>query len=253
MKLGAQFYSLRTECTTHEGLYNSFRKVKEIGYEIVQISGVCDIEAEKLKSYSEEFALPITCTHKPYDSIVNDTENLIKYHKIIGCPVIGLGSMPGDMRKSLEGVRAFVSSMHDPIKKIKDAGLTFAYHNHAFEFEALEGTNIFEILFEELPEAHFIQDVYWTKFAGADTLAVLERIASANRMTNIHFKDMKTEPAGPICPCGEGVTDFLPIAKTCKKYGIENVLVEQDNAPDLGDVFAQMKSSFDHLDPIVHI
>ena len=51
----------------------------------------------------------------------------------------------------------------------------------------------------------------------------------------------------------EGVTDFRPIAKLCKKYGIENILVEQDNAPDLGDVFLQMKSSFEHLDPIVHI
>ena len=253
MKLGAQFYSLRTECTTPEGIYNSFRKVKEIGYEIVQISGVCDIEAEQLKSFSDEFNLPITCTHKAYDSIVNDTENLIKYHQIIGCPVIGLGGMPGDMRGSVEAVRSFIKSMKEPIKKIQAAGLNFGYHNHAFEFEALEGTNIFEILFEELPEAHFIQDVYWTKFAGADTLAVLEKIAAANRMTNIHFKDMKTEPAGPICPCGEGVTDFRPIAKLCKKYGIENILVEQDNAPDLGDVFLQMKSSYEHLNPIVHI
>ena len=40
MKLGAQFYSLRTECTTPEGLYNSMRKIKDIGYEIIQISGV---------------------------------------------------------------------------------------------------------------------------------------------------------------------------------------------------------------------
>lgn len=253
MKLGAQFYSIRTECTTPEGLYNSFRKIAEIGYEIVQISGVCDIEAERLKSFSDEFNLPITSTHKPYDSIVNDTDNLIKYHQIIGCPVIGLGCMPTDMRKDLAGVRSFIKAMKEPIKKINAAGLNFAYHNHALEFEALEGTNIFEVLFEELPETHFIQDVYWTKFAGADTLAILERIAKANRMTNIHFKDMKTEPAGPICPCGEGVTDFLPIAKLCKKYGIENVLVEQDNAPDLGDVFIQMKSSFDHLNPIVHI
>lgn len=253
MKLGAQFYSIRTECTTPEGIYNSFRKVKEIGYEIVQISGVCDIEAERLRSISDEFQLPITSTHKPYASIVNDTENLIKYHQIIGCPVIGLGSMPGDMRLSLDGVRSFVESMKEPIKKINAAGMSFAYHNHAFEFAPLEGTNIFEILFEELPEAHFIQDVYWTRFAGVDTLAVLERIAKANRMTNIHFKDMKTEPAGPMCPCGEGLTDFLPIAKLCKKYGIENILVEQDNAPDLGDVFVQMKSSFDHLNPIVHI
>ena len=38
-----------------------------------------------------------------------------------------------------------------------------------------------------------------------------------------------------------------------RKYGIENILVEQDNAPALGDVFAQMKTSFEHLNPIIHI
>ena len=253
MKLGAQFYSLRTECTTHEGLYNSMKKIKEIGYEIVQISGVCDIEAEKLKAYSEEFSLPITCTHKAYDLIVNDTENLINYHKTIGCPVIGIGSMPGQFRTSLEGVRSFIASMKDPIKKIQDAGLKFAYHNHAFEFDPIDGVKIFDVLFDELPEADFIQDVYWTRYAGEDTLAILEKIAKADRMTNIHFKDIKSEPKGTMCPCGEGLTDFLPIAKLCKKYGIENILVEQDNAPDLGDVFLQMKSSYDHLEPIVHI
>ena len=110
MKLGAQFYSIRTECTTPEALYSSMKKIKEIGYDIIQISGVCDIEAERLKAYSEELSLPITCTHKPYDAIVNDTDNLIAYHKTIGCPVIGLGSMAGEYRGSLEGCRTFIKN-----------------------------------------------------------------------------------------------------------------------------------------------
>jgi sugar phosphate isomerase/epimerase len=253
MKLGAQFYSIRTECTTPEALYSSMKKIKEIGYDIIQISGVCDIEAERLKAYSDELALPITCTHKPYASIVEDTDNLIAYHKIIGSPVIGLGSMPGEFRTSIEGCRAFMDSVREPIKKINDAGLTFTYHNHSFEFDPLEGTNLFELLFEELPEAHFLPDVYWIKHGGYDPYETLDRICKAGRVTNVHFKDMKTEPRGEICPCGAGVIDFAPIAKLLKSHGIENVLVEQDNAPMLGDVFAQMKQSYDHLDKIVHI
>ena len=253
MKLGAQFYSLRTECKTPEALYTTMKKIKDIGYEIIQISGVCDIEAERLKAYSEEFNLPITCTHKPYDAIVNDTENLIKYHKIIGCPVIGVGSMPHEFRESIETAREFIKSVKEPIKKIKDAGLTFAYHNHAFEFEDKGGKIFFDLLFEELPEANFIPDVYWIKNGGHDPYETLKRLFDAKRVTNLHFKDMKSEPKGPICPCGDGIIDFAPLAKLCKEYGVENILVEQDNAPDLGDVFEQMKSSFDHLNPIVHI
>lgn len=253
MKLGAQFFSIRSECQNPNALYNSMKKIKEIGYEIIQISGVCDIEAEELKAFSEELSLPITCTHKSYDLIVNNTDELIKYHKTISCPVIGLGGMPVEMRDSLEGIRTFISSMKEPIKKINAAGLSFGYHNHAFEFNKFDNKRIYDILIEELPEAEFIHDVYWSKYAGVSCIEYIELLGKEKRITNIHFKDMKTEPQGPICPCGEGVTDFAPIAQCCKKYGIENILVEQDNAPDLGDVFAQMKSSFDHLNPIVHI
>lgn len=253
MKLGAQFYSIRTECTTPEALYASMKKIKEIGYDIIQISGVCDIEAERLKAYSEELALPITCTHKPYDAIVNDTDNLIAYHKTIGCPVIGLGSMAGEYRGSLEGCRTFIKNTREAVKKINDAGLTFTYHNHSFEFDPVDGTNLFEILFEEFPEANFLPDVYWIKHGGYDPYETLDRICKAGRATNVHFKDMRTEPRGEICPCGEGVIDFAPLAKLLKSYGVENILVEQDNAPMLGDVFAQMKSSYTHLDKIVHI
>ena len=95
MKLGAQFFTLREKNKTPEGLYNSFKKVKEIGYQVVQMSAICQIEAERLRSFSDEFELPITVTHSPLDRILNDTDALINEHKIYGCPVIGLGMMAG--------------------------------------------------------------------------------------------------------------------------------------------------------------
>ena len=58
---------------------------------------------------------------------------------------------------------------------------------------------------------------------------------------------MKIAPQKDICPCGDGIIDFAHLAKECKKYGIENVYVEQDNAPLIGDPFEQMNSSINHL------
>ena len=135
MKLGAQFYTLRERNKTPEGLYNSFKRVKEIGYQVVQMSAICQIEAERLKSFSDEFELPITCTHSAFDRIINDTDALIKEHITYGCPVIGIGSMPNEYRGSIEGARAFMDAVRTPIKKMEDAGLRFAYHNHEFELD----------------------------------------------------------------------------------------------------------------------
>ena len=244
MKLGAQFYSIRDNTTTPEDLRKTFKAIKEIGYEISQMSAICAIDPELLRSYSEEFALPITCTHSPFDRIVNDTEKLIEEHKIYGCPTIGLGAMPNEYRDG--GVYDFIEIIREPLKRIKAAGLDFAYHNHAFEFESVNGKLVYDILIDELPELSFIVDTYWVKYAGYDYLEYIKRLGPS-RIKNVHFKDMKTEPKGDICPCGDGVIDFKPVIELCDALGIENALVEQDNAPDSGDSIGQMAISYNNI------
>ncbi len=246
MKLGAQFYTLREKNKTPEGLRNSFKIMKEIGYTVAQMSAICPIEAERLMSFSQEFDLPITCTHSAYDRIIGDTDALIKEHVTYGCPVIGIGSMPDKFRGSVEGARAFLDSVREPMKKIEAAGLRFAYHNHAFEFDDLGGVCSYDILIEEAPTLNYILDTYWFKYAGRDYLEYIKLFGN-ERLTNVHFKDMKTEPQGAICPCGAGTIDFAPVVKLCDELNIPYALVEQDNAPALGDEYEQMKYSFDHL------
>ena len=79
------------------------------------------------------------------------------------------------------------------------------------------------------------------------------RLFGKERMTNIHFKDMASEPAGAICPCGEGVIDFAPAVRLCDELGIPYALVEQDNATMLGDEYEQMQRSFNNLKGIFGI
>lgn len=244
MKIGAQFYSIRDNTTTPKDLYSAFKSIKDIGYEVVQMSAICDIDPVLLKSYSDEFALPITCTHSPYERIVNDTDNLISEHITYGCPTIGLGYMPNEFHG--DGIYRFIDTIREPLRKITESGLRFAYHNHAFEFEKVDGKIIFDIMIDELPDLNFIIDTYWIKYAGYDYLEYIRKIG-ADRIRNIHFKDMSSDPQGPICPCGKGIIDFKPVVAICNELGIPNALVEQDNAPDSGDSIAQMKISYENL------
>ena len=246
MKLGAQFYTLREKNKTPEGLYNSFKEVKKIGYQVVQMSAICKIEAERLKSFSDEFELPITCTHSAFDRIVGDTDALIKEHITYGCPVIGIGSMPNEYRGSIEGARAFMDKIREPMKKMEAAGLRFAYHNHEFEFVDLGGVCSYDLLMEELPTLNFILDTYWFKYSDRSYLDYIKLMGN-ERLTNVHFKDMKTEPKGEICPCGEGTIDFAPVVKLCDDLKIPYALVEQDNAPKLGDEYEQLATSYNNL------
>ena len=250
MKLGAQFYSIRTATTTPADLLESMRKIKAIGYDVMQASGICQIDGKELKSFIDETELPITCTHRPFDEIVSNTKECIEFHNDINCPVIGLGAMAEKYRTSYEGLKEFKKIMEEPVKKIRDAGLRFAYHNHAFDFAIADGVKVYDFLIEEMPDIDFILDVYWVHYAGEDYKKYIKLLGESNRMTDIHFKDMKNEPKGPICPCGDGVIDFAPLVPLCDSLGIKNAHVEQDNAPELGDVFVQMESSFKHLKPM---
>ena len=250
MRLGAQFYSIRNHTTTPEGVCDAFREMKRIGYQTVQLSAICTMDAAELKKISEETALPIVTTHTPAARILNETDKVIEEHKLFGCPEIGLGMMPSEYHGSIEGVRRFIKDFTPAMKKIKDAGLRFAYHNHAFEFDDLGGTNAYEILISEMPELFFIIDTYWLRYAGQDVEKTIERLK--DRIASVHFKDMDTEPKGKICPCGDGCIDFAPILALCDRLGIPEALVEQDNAPDT-DSYLCMKKSFEALRGIFKI
>jgi sugar phosphate isomerase/epimerase len=247
MKLGAQFYSIRNLCATPEGLREAFRGIKAIGYDMVQISGIGPlVKATDIAACVEEFDLPVCSTHTPFARIVGETDAVIAEHKLYNCPEIGIGGL--GMPESLDTVREKLAALHEAAKKINDAGLRFAFHNHNFEYKDLGGITMFDIMINEYPEFCFIPDVYWITFAGHDPIEFIH--ANAKRIHTLHFKDMADNEARSICACGTGTIDFKPIFEACKSEGIKNILIEQDNAPDSGDSLGQMAIGYRNIAPL---
>ena len=251
MKLGAQLYSVRHQAQNEADLAESFRRLREIGYEFVQLSGVADtISAEYIGAISREYALPITSTHTKFDRILSDTARVIEEHKAMGAETVGLGWLAAEYRTE-EGFAALKKMMQDPIARILDAGLRFSYHNHAFEFESKIGDALlFDAMIDTWEGIDFIPDTYWIAFGGYDPIHYIKKIGG-QRIKNIHFKDMAKDEARSICACGDGVLDFAAIANVCREEKIEYVLVEQDNAPSFPDAFEEMAKSYRHLKDIV--
>ena len=252
MKLGAQLYSVRNTTQTPEEYYQTMKRIKEIGYENVQLSGAAPMDAAYLAQVSRELDLPIVCTHVPFERIVGDTDALIAEHKTFGSPVIGIGSMPKQFRKVKGGLDAFLAELAEPVKKIQDAGLNFSYHNHHFEFVKEDESDeqiVYDRFLERCPTWHFILDTYWVEYAGYSALEYIKKVGG-KRLYNVHFKDMANDEKRSICACGRGVLDFAAITALCKKEGVVNALVEQDNAPDAPDAIEEMRTSYRHLRPI---
>ena len=252
MKLGAQLYSVRNLVQTPADIRTTFARLADMGYENVQLSGAGKIDPNELKGIVDDTGMKIVCTHVPYTDLINDTDRLIREHLIFGSPVIGLGYLPRELRGTTENVEKFFREIAEPVKKIQSAGLTFAYHNHAFEFDKIADTDtdLYSLMLERCPDWDFILDTYWVEYAGHSAIEYIQKIGG-NRLTNIHFKDMANDEKRSICPCGSGTLDFKAIYEACKQVGVENVLVEQDNAANRPDPLGEMQKSFAHLRPII--
>ena len=251
MKLGVNLFSVRKFLRSEEDVRKTFHRIREIGYDVVQLSGAAPLPAETVREISRENGLPIVCTHVPLDRILHDTDGVIREHQTYGCPVIGLGYLP-DAYRTAAALHALLEELREPVGKIRRAGLHFAYHNHAFEFDRLPDAEgcIYDILLRECPDWQFIMDTYWVTYGGETVIPMMERIG-AGKLTNVHFKDMSRGADREICACGEGRLDFAAYLPVCETLGCENILVEQDNANDRADPFGELETSYRALRPLV--
>lgn len=94
MKIGAQLFTLRNYIQNEKDLRFTLKKVAEMGYQTVQISGIGPIKPEIVREACDEQGLQIVLTHSNPERILHDTDALIREHDIMGCDYIGLGIMP---------------------------------------------------------------------------------------------------------------------------------------------------------------
>lgn len=247
MKLAAQLYTVREFTKTPEDVKKTFEKIKNIGYNAVQVSAFGPIEPILLKEYAEQFDLKICATHTPFDRIINDTENVIKEHKLWDCRYVGLGAMGSEYRANKEGYDRLLNELSPAVEKIYDEGLKFVYHNHNFEFEKIDAklTGI-EYLAEKTDPKKFgfLADFFWIQAGGASPIEFIQRYAS--RLNVVHFKDMQIRNLSQrTAEIFEGNMDYKAIYEECQKNGVEWVAIEQDNCDK--DPFESLKVSFENL------
>ena len=249
MKIGAQMYTIREFCKTPEDIIVSLEKLSQIGYRYVQFSGCGPIDPKVLKENCDRLGLEVIITHSPYDRIINDTDNLIKDHDLMGCDYIGLGSMPKEAREDLAELEKFLESIEAPIQKIKASGKRFGYHNHAFEFDVMEDKMIFDRLLERFEpcDLGIILDTFWVQEGGADIYEWIEKMKG--RLYCVHLKDQGARGEGKhslMAPVGEGNLNFPEIIKAFEAAGAEYAFVEQDNCNG-EDPFECLRRSFEYL------
>lgn len=247
IKLGVQLYTLRNQCKDAEGLEKTFKFLQSIGCNVIQISGIGDIAPETVAELVKKYDMDVCVTHKPYNRMKFDLEALCHEHDLIDCNYIGIGSMPGTVHESAEGITGFIHKVNEISAEMKKYGKQLCYHNHAFEFEKHDGMRTMERLIEETSKdtLYFIPDTYWLQYGGVNPADYIRKLDG--RVEVCHFKDMKIDGhTQKFAECGTGNIDLGACYRACKDIGVNYIVIEQDDCYDK-DPYESVKIGFEGL------
>ena len=241
--IGAQLYTTRKLMQTPEGIEKTLTRVADIGYEYIQCSGF-QYDAAWLRALCDRLGLKIRLTHG--SDILGDTQAVIERHKILGCPYVGTGGMPGEYRVP-GGARKFLQDYRPAMEAFAEAGLKFQYHNHAWEFARFGGERFYDVLVNESDPAllGFTLDVYWAQYAGLDVADLIRKLKG--RIDVCHYKDMAiVENEQRFAAIGQGNMNWPAIIAAFEEIGMEYAFVELDNCFEK-DPFDELAVSYKFL------
>ena len=245
-KICAQLYNIRDFCKTKESLDESLAKLAKIGYKTIQISGIGPIEPKDVREVADKNNMEIMLTHTAGKRYEDELSKVIEDHHTLGCKIAGLGSMASEYN-SMEGVKLFVEKYNKIADELSKNGLTFAYHNHSFEFYKEKGKSLMDYILENTDPDKFklVADVYWLAHAGINPESFLKK--NANRLAVVHFKDLKvlSDNTATMCEIGEGNLNWDEIIAESRASGAVCAAVELDNSDK--DQFESFKISYDYL------
>jgi sugar phosphate isomerase/epimerase len=219
-----QLYTVRDE--TQLDFAATLRRVAEIGYTGVEFAGYGGLTSQEMGTLLAETGLRAVGTHLRFDALQGtQLDTSIRYCLELACPSIVLASLPNEWRTP-ESIQALAPKLNAIGQQCQEHGITFAYHNHNFEFARVDGGYLLDHLLQATdPSLVKIElDVYWAAYAGVDPVAYLQTLG--DRVVFIHLKDMAADRS--MTEVGKGTLDVQHICAFAQARGLW-IIIEQDH------------------------
>jgi sugar phosphate isomerase/epimerase len=228
-KIGLQLYTVRNLLSSDfEG---TLRRIASLGYQEVEFAGVLGPDLNLTRNLLRQLGLSASSLHVDYDSLRNHTAVSFETAKALGAGFVVCSWLNQEERQTADDWKRVSENLNSIGELAARSGLTFAYHNHDFEFFNLpDGVRPFDLLLVCTNErlVKFELDVYWVKKGNADPVAYLK--ANKSRFRLVHLKDMAID--GSTTEIGHGTFDFGEIIAASMASGVRHYFVEQDYSSD---------------------
>lgn len=252
-----------------DGVYNTLKKLKDMGYNAVEISQVemseenitemkraideLDMDICALSAVTENFMPQVK-----FDTLKDDFDKIVEDAKTLDCKYLRIGMLPVHYMGKEEKYIEFAKELNEYGKRLNEHGMKLFYHNHHFEFERLGGKLAMDILVENSDPEYvgFELDVHWIQAGGQNPIDWIKKLKG--RVELVHLKDYRIVTPEKLtgyedlfkmvqfAEIGEGSLDFEGIIKACEESGVKYMPIEQDMTYGR-DVFESLQISMDNL------
>lgn len=242
-KVGVQLYTVRNEMA--KDFEGSLQQIAGIGYDQVEFAGYYNHEPKQVRALLDRLGLDAPSAHVPLKDIRENMSSVIENAKIIGHRYLICPYLTENERKTLDQYKEYAALFNKAGEACKKAGIQFGYHNHDFEFMAIDGRMPFDLLLAET-DRNLVKielDLYWTVKARQNPVAFMKK--NPGRFVAFHVKDMDNTEKGFFTEVGRGVINFKEIFQAGRQAGVDLFIVEQDQTP--GSPFDSLRISHDYL------
>ncbi len=224
--IGVQLYTVRDHMANN--VEDTVSKVAEFGYKEVEFAGYFGRSAKTIRNILNVSGLVSPSVHIGLNDIEGDNfKALIENAATIGHKYITIAGFDGAHRETLDQLKNITEIFNKAGEECKKGGVQFAYHNHEFEFEAVEGVEPYDMFLKDIDQDLMVMemDLFWITKAGRNPFTYFDR--SPGRFHMCHVKDMAGD--GSMVDVGEGYIDFAKIFAASEKAGLKHYFVEHDN------------------------
>ncbi len=246
--IALQLYSVRDAMEKDfEGTINA---VAKMGYQGVEFAGTFGKSAEEVKNICKNAGVIPVSAHVPFGDMQNGSEGVVKYYAEIGVETIVVPWLGSEyLPTNAEGYKEFCRVIAKMAELAKEYNIKICYHNHDFEFEALDGEYLLDIIYRDNSELYSQIDTCWANVGTGKPAEYLAKFSG--RAPTVHLKDFAGEKSDNMYaligkdddtdasekkqafefrPVGYGKQDFKEILKVSEEIGSKWVIVEQDQA-----------------------
>ena len=247
--IGLQLYTVRDKIKLD--LKSTLERLAKIGYNSVEAAGYNVADGTFYGMAPKAFAelvnglgMPLNSSHTVFEP--DTAEKVIADAASTRAKYIIYPFLPEQFRTNLDGWKSTADKFNKLGEIARKNGIQFGYHNHAFEFEKMDGQIPYDILLSHTDPSlvTFEMDLYWVTRGGYNPVDYFKK--HKGRFQLWHVKDMvKTEDMF-FAPVGSGRIDFASIFAEKQTSGMKYFFVEQDSFKEL-DPFESVEMSFNYL------